>query len=395
MSCHSTHVGIAATGYAKAITDLDDAQVSSVFHRLKSAHRDAPAPEAEEAIATLVRMRREVLEDVRLEEATAYRIADRYAHAIEAVNRGQIPDGKTWAAMQQTAMEAEIADRNLANLITASARYQRKSPERLAATFRKWRRSDDYEDLEAPDPAFRPDPDGLPSDKHTARALRKLGFENYLAQRLPVFTYGTLRKNQGNERLMLGAIADRSEDAEISGVCVYGAGRGFPYAAEAADGVGITRGDIVWLKGDQDGDWARDRLDSLEGFDSDRFSDSHYRRVAWDVTYADPQTGQTRTTRAWTYLAGAYAQESLTDADKIADGDWVKARDAYRSQRSSRPSTGYQSTGGGYDGEIVYTKRSTDPEPARSAADSASVFAQAGLIEEEPDDNAGFWSQFR
>jgi gamma-glutamylcyclotransferase (GGCT)/AIG2-like uncharacterized protein YtfP len=393
-----TDIGVAATHYAKAITDLDDAQVSSIFHRLRTAHKDDPAPTAEEAVATLTRLRREALEDTRLTEATAYRLTARYDQAIAAIEAGELPDGRTWAAMQATPLEAEIAERNLTSTVRSSARHQRKSEERLAATFRKWRRNDNYEDLESPDPAYRLDPSRFPADKHTQRALRKLGFENYLAQRMPVFVYGTLRNNQGNDRLMDGAIAQRSEDAQVDGIAVYGAGRGFPYAQEAPDGQGFTKGDLVYLTDDHDGDWARQSLDNLEGFDSDSFNDSHYRRVAQDVTYTDPDTGERKTVKAWTYLAGNWSRESLTEEDRIHSGDWVQARNEHRNQRSSRPAPSYSRVAAAeeYTGDIVYTKRATDSnEPAHSAADAAAVFASAGLIDEEPDENAGFWSQYR
>lgn len=406
MSCHSTHFGLAATQHARAVTDLDDAQVSSIFHRLKNTHADAPAPSAEEAIATLIRLRREALEDVRLPERSAYRLADRYAHAIEAVSRGHLPDGRTWAAMQETALEAEIAERNLNLTLRAAARHQRINEDDLAEKFQTWRRgTNSHEDLDAFDPEFRIDPADFPSDKYTQRALRKLGFENELAQRLPCFVYGTLRKNQGNSHIMeIGAVS-RIEGAHVDGVAVYGAGRGFPYAQEAPDGQGTTTGDLVYLSDDEAGDHARGRLDRLEGFDSDRYHDSHYRRVARDVTFTDPATGTQRTVKAWTYLAGGWAKESLTEDDRIHHGDWVRAREEYR--RAPRPTASHyaddydyddlDSGGGydGYDGEIVITKRAVDPNPPRTAAASAAVFAAAGVLDEEPAEDAGFWSQYR
>lgn len=394
-----TDLGVAATHYARAITNLDDSQISSIFHRIRRDHKDTPAPQPDEATATLTRLRREVLDDTRLPEATAQRIAARYDRALDAIEAGELPDGQTWAAVQAAPLEAEIAERNLTSTVRSSARHQRKSEDRLAAAFRKWRRNDDYEDLESPDPAYRLDPTQFPADKHTQRALRKLGFENYLAQRMPVFVYGTLRNNQGNDRLMAGAIAQRSEDAQVDGIAVYGAGRGFPYAQESPDGLGFTKGDLVYLTDDHDGDWARQSLDNLEGFDSDSFNDSHYRRVAQDVTYTDPDTGERKTVKAWTYLAGNWSRESLTEEDRIHSGDWVQARNEHRNQRSNRPARSYSrvSPSDEYTGDIIYTKKSTDPDsaPSHSAADAAAVFASAGLIDEEPDENAGFWSQYR
>ena len=325
-----THLGVAATHYAGAVTNLDEAQVASVFHRLRGAHKDTPAPSQEEAVTVLTRLKREAAADSRLDERTRDRILSRYDNALAEIEDGQMPEGRTWAAMQSTVVEAEIAERNLDLTVRVAARAQRMNPDRMAAIFRKWRRdTDSYDDMTSPDPSFNLNPDKFPTDKRTQRALRKLAFENYLAQRLPVFTYGTLRNGQGNARLMDGAIAARSEEAHVDGIAVYGPSWGFPYANEAPDGQGVTKGDLVHLLDDQDGDWARGRLDGLEGFNSDRFNDSHYRRVAHNVTYTDPATGQTQQTKAWVYLAGDWSKERCTEDNRIEHGDWVQGKREY------------------------------------------------------------------
>ncbi len=384
MSCHSTHCGVAATYLARVSTSLDDSQAASIFHRLKREHADSPAPTADEVQATLRRMDRDLDHDTRLDERQRNRLRDRYQRAIGEARNGTVPDGATWNAFTATPVEAEIAEANLDAAIRAAARTQGRSVERQAAVFRNWRRRTDYEVIEAPDERFRIDTSQMPTDKHTRRALTKMGFESYLAQPLPVFTYGTLRRGQGNERLMANAITYRSEQAHIDGVAIYGANRGFPYAQEAPDGHGITRGDLVHLSDDQTGAWARESLDTLEGFDSDTYDQSHYRRVGIDVTYVDEATGQTRTTHAWTYLAGAWAREDLHERDRIHDGDWVKAKDAYRATRSTaRPwwedhrSESTPDDSGEWDGDYVVVKSSTDPgsgSSTGSARASAAVF---------------------
>lgn len=328
-SAHS-NIGIAATTHASVETNLDDAQIASVFQRLRRTHKDVEAPDAGEAIAVLSRLKRDAEGDPSLPKEIRQGLADRYDKAIADVETGTVPDGRTLKATEQLVVEAQIAQRNLDLTLRAAARAQRTSPDRLAAKFRKWRRDpDSFEDIEAPDPAFRLPADKFPGDKRTQAALRKLGFENYLAQRLAVFTYGTLRNGQGNDRLMDGAIASRSEEAQIEGIAVYGPSWGFPYAMEAPDGDGLTKGDLVFLSDDPDGDWARDRLDSLEGFDSDRFSDSHYRRVERMVTYRDPDTGESRQVKAWVYLAGKWSQDRCTPENRIAHGDWVQGKREY------------------------------------------------------------------
>lgn len=322
-----THLGIAATTHASAATSLDEAQVTSIFHRLRETHKDAPAPSAEEAIATLSRLRRDADLDHTLPDSIRERLQSRYDKALAEVADGTIPDGRTWAAMQHTLVEAQIAERNLDLTVRAAARAQRMNADRMAAMFRKWRRDpDSFDDMSAPDPAFRLPADKFPGDKRTQRALRKLGFENYLAQRLPCFVYGTLRQGQYNAGIMEDGIASRSGQAQIDGIAVYGASWGFPYAMEAPDGEGSTKGDLVFLSDTHDGDWARERLDGLEGFNSDRFNDSHYRRVEHTVTYRDPDTGEIKQTQAWVYLAGEWSKERCTPEERIAHGDWVQGK---------------------------------------------------------------------
>ena len=328
MSCHSTNCGIAANLHTKYLTELDDGQISSIFHALKREHADAEPPPAEEAVAHINRTIRDISTDPDLDDRQKERLTRRLETTIGDIEKGEIPDGPTWEASKNILTESRIREANLEAAFIEAAHQQRIGPTRMAAKFRQWRRDPDrYEDVESPDPAFQPDPAAYPCDKNTARALRKLGFENYLAQRLPVFVYGTLRNGQGNDRLMNGAIADRNEEASVQGVAVYGAGQGFPYALEG-DPEDITRGDIVWLEDNDNGDWSRSRLDSLEGFDSDSYSHSHYRRLLREVQYPD-SNGEMQTVHAWTYLAGSYSAATLSPNEKITHGDWVQASDEY------------------------------------------------------------------
>jgi gamma-glutamylcyclotransferase (GGCT)/AIG2-like uncharacterized protein YtfP len=380
MSCHSTHVGVAITGYARAVTDLDSAQVGSLFHRSKREHKDAPDPTLAEAVAGLRLLQESARTDPRLDEATTERVTARLQQAINHARQGDLPDGRTWAATQRLVVDAELAQRALDTLVRSSAKHQRKNEERLAATFRKWRRTDDYEDIEAPDSTFHPSSPDLPSDKHTSRALRKLGFENYLAQRLPVFVYGTLRRGQGNDRLLNSAITERSEQAHIEGVAVYGADRGFPYAAEF-DANAVTRGDMVDLSADADGDWSRQSLDRLEGFDSDRYSKSHYQRVIRRVTYVDA-TGSTRTREAWVYLAGPQVARSLRPQDVIEGGDWVTARNEHRQGLRHNQARFFPGGSTTYTRDHVVTAGTQGGQAVEgSAAASAAAFEALGALD--------------
>jgi gamma-glutamylcyclotransferase (GGCT)/AIG2-like uncharacterized protein YtfP len=378
MSCHQTHGGVAVTALARATTGFDDSQVSSIYHRLKreATAAGAPAPDAAEVQAWLIRASRDVQDMPGLSDKDRKRILDRMYLALDAADEGTLPDGPTFAAWQNTTAQSQAAADVLDATITAAARQQRIDPDRLGAKFRRWRQRDDFEEMESPDPAFVIDPDGLPSDKATAKALRKLGWENYLAQRLPVFTYGTLREGQHNAHLMDGAIYSRST-GRIDGVAIYGPGRGFPYAAESPDGEGYTMGDLVALTSDRSGDWSRESLDGLEGFSSDQYSDSHYRRVTRDVSYTDAD-GTPQTTKAWVYLAGSRAKRTLGEDERIHDGDWVTARGNYSNRFSGyydavRRRQAAESADGEYTGTIRVTQSSTDT-PARSAQESAAAF---------------------
>lgn len=398
MSCHGTHGGVAVTGWARAHTDLDDGQVSSIYHRIKREAAAAAPPDAEEVQAWVNRMRRDVQVDPELSAKDAGRILTRLEKVEQALANGEVPDGATFAAWQRTPAEAASASVALDTTITAAARQQRINPDRLAAKFRHWRREDRFEDMESPDPDFIIPTDGLPSDKATARALRKLGFENYLAQRLPVFVYGTLRKGQGNAGRMDGAIESLT-DGRVDGVAIYGPGRGFPYAQESPDGQGYTVGDLVHLTADRNGDQSRQSLDQLEGFNSDQFSASHYRRVTREVSYTDAD-GNPQTTKAWTYLAGAWAAESLSEDERIHDGDWVAAKRAYANERFAyaRRRFGAEAAESAFSGSIRVTKPAVEPAMGRSARDSAAAFESLFASEEgdgyevDADEHGGFLS---
>jgi gamma-glutamylcyclotransferase (GGCT)/AIG2-like uncharacterized protein YtfP len=329
----------AVTAWASTVTDLDDAQVKSVLKRVKKEHKDAPTPNA-----TMVRgfpdsLRAQAQADTRLDlnpdERAKVLAAIDAAHA--EVDAGVLPDGATLATWETAMVEAEAADEALFQTVLASGRHQRVPTDRMAAMVRQWRRDPDrYDHCESPDPAFRIDAAalGLPTDTATQHALRKLGWENYLAQRLPCFVYGTLREGQGN-RGRFGNSIEESVPARVSGVGIYGADFGFPYAKEHEDPDAVTVGDLVTVSADHEGDRARAGLDMLEGFNSNWPENSHYRRVVRDVEVGDGQGG-TRSVKAWTYLAAERAAHRLREEDRIVTGDWVAAKRDYRAGRSSR-----------------------------------------------------------
>lgn len=165
---------------------------------------------------------------------------------------------------------------------------------------------------------------GFLDDENHRNTLNKIAYEIYLREPLPVFVYGTLRKNQGNYGIMEPAV-NNVTPGKIYGVGIYGSNYGFPYAAEHENPEVYTVGELVELTQDFEGRMARNRLDQLEGFDSDMPSTSHYERKIIQVETFDENNKKIKTT-SWVYLARGHARKSLYEADRISHGDWVKAR---------------------------------------------------------------------
>jgi gamma-glutamylcyclotransferase (GGCT)/AIG2-like uncharacterized protein YtfP len=183
-----------------------------------------------------------------------------------------------------------------------------------------------YEVTASPDPRFAfQDLPGVPDDPSVRAAFTRLGYETYLSQPYPVFVYGTLRTGQHNNHLLADATVEAAP-ARMEGVAIYGSSYGFPYAATHGASDAVTVGEVMELTSDDAGLDARRRLDWLEGFKSDRPSDSHYERVLRDVQVTDPATRATVTKKAWVYLAGDGAAHRLPERERILHGDWVAAK---------------------------------------------------------------------
>ncbi len=181
-----------------------------------------------------------------------------------------------------------------------------------------------YSDHVSPDNNFRYDlKPGIPQDETTIKALKRIGYEAYLSQKLPVFVYGTLRTGQGNSRLMAGAITDYTI-ATIKGIGIYNGEYHFPYAKEHKDPNAKIVGELTWLSDDHTGLKARMLLDHLEGFNADQPESSHYDRALKEVTITNAQ-GEQETHKAWIFLAQGYSKDQLNEKDRIPGGDWVKS----------------------------------------------------------------------
>lgn len=125
-----------------------------------------------------------------------------------------------------------------------------------------------------------------------------------------VFVYGTLRPGGHNHRLLESV--PRLETAYAHGLALYD-GPGFPYAAPTR--AGRITGVLCSIS---DAEWPATlrSLDTLEGYDSDRESLSHYLRRRWPVV-----TDIGAQTEAWVYLAGP--RVDLGAYARIASGDWL------------------------------------------------------------------------
>ena len=321
MSCRSVPLSSAAVSAARGSSGLTESQVQSLFHGLRREGAECREPTREEYDRGLDGLAMRIRHDAAIPEHARARALAR----VEQARGSTVPDGRTWHAVQWLDASAAVASAALDRAcrdVDADLGLPSGSSAGLLA---QWRdaRPGSFDDYPAPDPAYRLDlRAGVPADERTARALRKLGYEQYLAQPLPVFVYGTLRQGCHNHHLMDGA-REEVRSATADGVAVYRSGHGFPYAAEHPDPQAVTVGEVVWLSDDAAGWNARARLDLLEGFDSDRPARSHYERVQRDVLVRRPGGGPAEPTRAWVYLARGHARDRLREQDRVQHGDWV------------------------------------------------------------------------
>lgn len=125
----------------------------------------------------------------------------------------------------------------------------------------------------------------------------------------PVFVYGTLRKGEGNHRIIQPYI-DSMLPAALSDANLYDLGA-FP---AVSDGDGYVIGELYGLKNYGRDNYAEgiQELDWLEGVGS-----GLYKREL--RTVIDNRGG---VWRAWVYLAGQTIR--LAEKKRIASGDWLK-----------------------------------------------------------------------
>jgi len=188
-----------------------------------------------------------------------------------------------------------------------------------------WENESWFEPVSSPDPAFQYENNlNLATTPELTNALRKLGYEHYLAQPLPVFVFGTLRPGQKNFEIIRenGAIEDIQE-GKVDGVVMLTHEKfSVPQSTEVADDSGYILGDIIALKKDSNGEDTRRSLDRLEGFNSDSpFEMSSYRRVDKMVTIINFE-GKEEVVKAWVYISVLI--EPASPERIFKEGDWLK-----------------------------------------------------------------------
>lgn len=301
--------------------DLSDGQIQSLFHTLKRNYKEGKATSADllslEELQS--RVRNSDLSDRQVESIMA-RL--RQAESVSL-------DSDMLYASNKIVESAGVAEYQITKIAQSVADDLGVDAYLVRKKINRWRDApeDAYEDMGEEVPReYRYDlTPGVPTDYRTARALRKLGYTQFLEQPYPVFVYGTLRKGQGNS-VLFGNDYYQTEPATVNGVGVYGARNAFPYAKEHPNAAAF--GDVFWVDQTEGGQAVRASLDSLEGFDNDFPSSSHYKRVLREAHYID-YDGKQKTTPVWMYLASGRYSIQLRDEDLIADGDWVEAKRKY------------------------------------------------------------------
>lgn len=138
-----------------------------------------------------------------------------------------------------------------------------------------------------------------------------------ILQQLPFFVYGTLRTGQENWLLCLQGRTALEMPATLPDHKMYFSV--YPCVADAEDGSRVI-GNLVYVEDDYEA--VLHDLDQLEIYDADTDS-GLYRRVIRQAEYEDEQ-GQLHRAQAWVYHAGPHLLSYLTDAERVAGGDWLQ-----------------------------------------------------------------------
>lgn len=326
MSCRSSNATSAVTSAAHFSSPKSlDREVQSLFHSLKREGKKV------EAMAPTTVEYKEGIEKLILRIKTAENVSKknrkRVVNRLKAALNDPLPDGPTWYATTNIGAVATTARLRTQKLIINVAEDMGWpwNTANLEEKFLGWMNPNNhYEEYSSPDPDFRYEEySSIAITPELKRALRRLGYQHYLAQPYPVFVYGTLRAGEGNHIVISGEGAiNEIVEAKMNGLAIYDSLKGaFPYSAEA-DESSIVVGDLVWLNDDESGKFTRHDLDRLESFNPDRPSQCHYQRVLKEVKFLEDEEGNHESAMAWVYVASGHSLENIQQEDKIASGNW-------------------------------------------------------------------------
>lgn len=330
MSCRSTPFSSAVTSYVRKLApEFSDSQVQSLYHQTKREllDDDFRTPTAAEFANSIDSFLSQVRNSAQVPDSQRESLIRR----LEMARDDSPVDARSWSALMELSGVVQTARQQYHSVLENAGHTHNVDASTIHSWITEarggsWQSRGSYVDYSDYPDQYRFDKvPGLPQDRATQQALRKLGYETFLAQPYPVFVYGTLRQGQGNNRVVAGG-AEKYETGELRGIAIYGANRGFPYAAEHDSPDAVTRGEVIWLSSDERGADARQGMDWLEGFNSDDPHGSHYERRLH--TALCPRTGEQ--VNVWVYLARGSAKSQLQEFDRISHGDWVQAREEYR-----------------------------------------------------------------
>lgn len=146
---------------------------------------------------------------------------------------------------------------------------------------------------------------------------------HHSSEQLPVFVYGTLRTGQGNWRRYLQGKTSAQRPAIAPDHKMYATN--YAYVTDAP-GQQIV-GELVEIWPECYGRVMRD-LDRLEDYDPLDPEHSLYVRVEREVLLVDAEPHRRR--RAWIYHLNPRRHDAFSDADLVADGDWLHHCDLTR-----------------------------------------------------------------